>query len=105
MRQRATASALFLIALACLWLPLGAQGQQQKPWTWKDRNQMVRSRADLDEILAQHKLWVESKGKSGTRADLSSADLSGASLHRADLSHADLSGVSLREAAPPFPGA
>ncbi len=78
MRPRATARALLITGLACFFLPLGAWGQQQKPWTWKDHNGKVRPRADLDEILGQHKVWQESQGESGARADLSCADLWGA---------------------------
>jgi uncharacterized protein YjbI with pentapeptide repeats len=63
---------------------------------------------DLAEILDQHRLWVESNGESGTKADLcgvnlSQADLTGVNLegahmHRANLSGADLSMANLRGA-------
>jgi uncharacterized protein YjbI with pentapeptide repeats len=63
---------------------------------------------DLAEILDQHKLWVESGGESGSKADLcsvnlSNADLTGvnlqsAFLHKANLSGADLSMANLRGA-------
>jgi hypothetical protein len=43
---------------------------------------------DLAEILDQHKIWVESGGESGTRADLSNVNLA----------HADLTGVNLQGA-------
>lgn len=33
---------------------------------------------ELNEILAQHKLWIESSGKQGIKADLVEADLRGA---------------------------
>jgi uncharacterized protein YjbI with pentapeptide repeats len=57
---------------------------------------------ELKEILENHKLWVESEGKSGSRANLSDVDLSYAnlsfeSLIGADLSGADLSGAKLRD--------
>ena len=48
---------------------------------------------ELNEILANHKLWIDSNRKYGNRADLSGADLSGA-----DLRCADLSGANLRDA-------
>ena len=51
---------------------------------------------ELDEILAAHQRWVESEGKSGTRADLTNADLSGAKLTNADLTNADLTNADLR---------
>jgi len=44
---------------------------------------------DLAEILDQHKIWVESGGEKGTRADLSNVNLA----------HADLTGVNLQGAA------
>src|ERR1700736_1448364 len=61
---------------------------------------------DLAEILDQHKLWVESGGESGAKADLSGVNLSkadltgvnlqGAHLHRTNLVGADLSMANLR---------
>ena len=51
---------------------------------------------ELNQILNEHKLWLRCEG--GKRADLRSADLSGASLRSADLSGADLSGANLRSA-------
>jgi uncharacterized protein YjbI with pentapeptide repeats len=63
---------------------------------------------DLAEILDQHKLWVESGGESGSKADLCSVNLAnadltgvnlqGAFLHKANLSGADLSMANLRGA-------
>ena len=63
---------------------------------------------DLAEILDQHKLWVESGGESGMKADLCSVNLAnadltgvnlqGAFLHKANLSGADLSMANLRGA-------
>ena len=47
----------------------------------------------LKEILADHKVWAESFGKSGKRAVLHHAD-----LHHADLRNADLRGADLRGA-------
>jgi hypothetical protein len=59
----------------------------------------------LNQILEQHKLWIESAGKHGQRADLfcaylsgaylSGANLSGANLSRANLTGADLTGANL----------
>ena len=63
---------------------------------------------DLAEILDQHKMWVESGGESGNKADLCAVNLSkadltgvnleGAILQRANLSGADLSMANLRGA-------
>ena len=49
----------------------------------------------LKNILADHKVWVESLGKSGKRADLSYADLTGADLSYTDLRCANLNGANL----------
>ena len=49
----------------------------------------------INEILEQHKLWIDTNGNQGERATLSKADLSGANLFEADLSKADLSGANL----------
>jgi hypothetical protein len=53
-------------------------------------------KAKLDEILANHKKWLEGNG--GERADLRYADLSEADLREAALSNADLRGADLSEA-------
>src|SRR5467141_1630966 len=63
---------------------------------------------DLAEILDQHKIWVESGGESGikadlcgvnlAKADLTGVNLQGAHLHRLNLAGADLSMANLRGA-------
>lgn len=58
------------------------------------------NKAELDKILDNHKLWLETNGEAGARANLSyadlrRADLSYANLRRADLSYADLSCADL----------
>ena len=55
-------------------------------------------RKELNEILEQHKLWRNSFGQQGTRADLSEANLWRANLWRANLRGADLRGADLSEA-------
>ena len=57
----------------------------------------------LQEILARHRLWLETDGRQGQRADLSGAnlrgaDLAGADLTGANLARADLYGADLRRA-------
>jgi len=52
----------------------------------------------LKEILEQHKLWIETRGKQGTRANLEGADLSGANLTGAYLLGANLRDANLRGA-------
>jgi hypothetical protein len=88
-------SALFFAALLCLSLSLRTSAQQPQEWTWKDAKGHPRSRKDLEAILKQHKLWLDSDGKSGTRAELGGANLNGASLSGADLSRANLTGACL----------
>ena len=63
---------------------------------------------ELAETLDQHRLWVESRGESGrkadlcgvnlARADLTGVNLQGAFLHKANLSRADLSMANLQDA-------
>ena len=50
---------------------------------------------ELNNCLASHKLWVETQGKQGIRADLQGADLTGADLTGAKLTGAYLSGAKL----------
>ncbi len=75
--------------------PKGPDSQEQElPKIGKEK---------LQEILAQHKRWVESEFKEGARADLSrtklqGADLSQAELQWADLSQAELQGADLSQA-------
>ena len=52
----------------------------------------------LDEKLASHREWVESRGVAGTRADLSCAELEGADLISVNLRMADLHDANLRAA-------
>ncbi|WP_019210860.1 pentapeptide repeat-containing protein [Yersinia massiliensis] len=53
---------------------------------------------DLNKILAEHKIWVESYRDKGSRANLYGADLYGANLSGANLSGANLYGANLRSA-------
>jgi uncharacterized protein YjbI with pentapeptide repeats len=53
------------------------------------------SQAELDRVLEQHKLWLQTGGAQGARAYLYSTNLSHADLSGADLSGAYLSGASL----------
>ena len=58
---------------------------------------MKYTKAQLDQILADHKEWLKDSTK-GKRADLTGADLTGANLRGADLTGADLTGADLRGA-------
>ena len=49
----------------------------------------------LDKILEQHKLWLESDGEKGERANLIRANLTDANLIRANLTGANLRGADL----------
>ncbi len=71
-------------------------------------NSVGISLIDLAEILDQHKMWVESGGETGAKADLcgvnlakadlTGVNLQGAHLHRTNLVGADLSMANLRGA-------
>ena len=81
-------------ALVAQQTPDGSEDQQEE-WTWKDAKGNIRTRQELDDILAEHSRWVQSEGKSGTSADLRGANLSDARLGYANLSGADLSDADL----------
>ncbi|HDM9013926.1 TPA: pentapeptide repeat-containing protein [Yersinia enterocolitica] len=53
---------------------------------------------DLNKILGEHKIWVESYRENGSRADLRGANLCDADLRGANLRDADLRGANLRDA-------
>ena len=55
-------------------------------------------REELNAILKNHKLWLETNGREGVRADLSDVNLREADLSSADLREADLRGADLRGA-------
>ena len=86
--RRVIGSGILLLLLAA---HLTAQAQTQ--FEWRDASGNVRSLADLEEILREHRQWIESiesDKKAGTHANLS-----GAILTEAKLDHADLSGAIL----------
>ena len=56
------------------------------------------NRKELDKILQQHRLWLESDHRRGVRANLRYALLSGADLRGADLQRANLRDANLRDA-------
>src|SRR5438128_2500510 len=53
---------------------------------------------ELAEILDQHKIWAESGGESGAKADLTGVNLAKADLTGVNLAKADLTGVNLQGA-------
>lgn len=73
---------------------------QAGEWTWSDGTGQVRTAADLNQLLEQHRLWLVSEGRDGKPANLSNAKLpalkmSGINLAKAILTNADLSGAEL----------
>ena len=56
------------------------------------------SEEELNIILENHKLWLETNEMDGKRADLSNANLSGVNLMNYNLRFADLSGANLSDA-------
>jgi len=54
--------------------------------------------AKLNKILDDHKLWLQTNGEHGKRANLSYVDLSSADLNNVDLSYADLNNANLGSA-------
>lgn len=87
---------ILLFFLCGLCLP--ALALQSSGRTWKDRNGVERTRAELDKILADHEKYIDSlskEDKKGKRADLSNAKLQGTDLQGADLSFANLQGARL----------
>ena len=68
------------------------KAQRVKPWSGKWADGRVMTRANLDQILREHRLWLERDEKQGKRAFLWEADLSGAKLGGANLSGANLVG-------------
>jgi len=56
---------------------------------------MKITKEQLDDILKNHKAWVESEGKEGERIDFRKADLRKADFREADLRGANLKGADL----------
>ena len=88
----------FLLVVTALFFALTGQAHGQAAWTWKDSKGVVRTRADLDAILREHKLWVDTHGAKGRRADLKAADLTRADLANGDLEDIDAEGTDFTAA-------
>ena len=56
------------------------------------------SKDELDKIIGNHKLWLQTNGEKGERADLRYANLRYANLSSADLRYADLRYADLSSA-------
>ena len=98
---------VFLLAAAALPFPLTGQTTQsagkETEWTWTDSKKAVHTRAELDAMLRINKVWVDSNGSKGKRADFTLAGLANADLHGidadgADFTSANLAGANLRGA-------
>lgn len=112
MRDFNTSQALIIGAFLCLFVTHLAKAQQKPAWTWKDASGKTHTRAELEEIVRKHRLWVESlesavlsgnqerilNPEPGTQANLTGATLDDAHLERARLDGADLENVRLRYA-------
>jgi hypothetical protein len=95
-------SRLTWVFLGLWFLGLASAAGQEKPpkptWTGKLADGQLITRADLDRILKEHRLWIESGKKNGSKADLSRAILNWADLSGVILIEANLSGANLRRA-------
>jgi uncharacterized protein YjbI with pentapeptide repeats len=89
---------VFLLFVAALPFAQTQPAAGQAAWTWKDSKGVVKARADLDRILSDHKLWVETHGAKGKRADLKAADLTRADLASEDLEDIDAEGTDFTAA-------
>ena len=53
---------------------------------------------DINQIIEQHALWLDTGGKEGSRVNLTRANLTRANLTRANLTHANLTRANLNGA-------
>lgn len=91
-------AALIILILLPAFAQEAKKPEREKPWTGKLADGRVITRADLDQILQDHKLWLESDGKKGKKADLARAYLRKAKLNGAILWWAKLTGASISDA-------
>jgi hypothetical protein len=94
-RHRFEKKIAVLILLLSVVIPFLLQAQDDGDHC-KERHKIPRD--ELTTILADSKLWCESKAKQGHVADLTCADLTRADLHGAVLCAADLTGADVRGA-------
>ena len=73
---------------------------QQRPARRRSRalREAAMARPELNRILKQHRLWLDTNGREGAQADLRGANLRHADLRDADLRDANLLGVYLWDA-------
>lgn len=78
-----------------LVIPNVIAAQEKGAFAWKDGGGNVRTEKELKELLAQHKIWLQTKGKSGHQVILSDADLTNANLPNTDLTQTQLMRTNL----------
>jgi hypothetical protein len=86
------------VNVALLFLLVSQPAPGQVDWTWTDRTGTVRTRAELESMLEDHRLWLSSDGTAGKQANLTGASLKEADLTQANLSNAQLAGARLEHA-------
>jgi hypothetical protein len=94
--QKKVRAWMVILVLLFLLVPWPARGQGD--WTWTDRNGAIRTRAELERILEDHKLWLSSDGTAGERANLTGANLKDADLTEVNLSNGQLARAGLERA-------
>ena len=93
--------AIVALSFSMLFQVLPVNGQEEQKtheWTGKLRDEKILTKDALENILANHKIWLESKEKEGKRANLSKANLSKANLSKANLQKAILWNTNLSKA-------
>jgi uncharacterized protein YjbI with pentapeptide repeats len=80
-------------------LPVNCQNKQKpEEWTGKFKDGTPITRSALDEIINEHRKWIETNRKQGKKADLAGAVLRDANLRDTNLRWANLRGADLRDA-------
>jgi hypothetical protein len=72
--------------------------EDDRPVTLQEREGEAVKPSELKDILDQHRLWLESDGKQGKRANLQRANLRNADLREVNLWGANLWGANLQYA-------
>ncbi|HEY6266965.1 MAG TPA: pentapeptide repeat-containing protein [Candidatus Acidoferrum sp.] len=83
------------VVLVLLFLLVPGPASGQAGWTWTDGTGAIRTRAELERILEDHKLWLSSDGTAGKRANLTGVNLKDADLTEVNLSNGQLTGAGL----------
>ena len=78
--------------------PIGTESEERSRAKIRPIRTGALKKDELKKILADHRRWLDSQGKSGEKAVLSHAALVRADLYAAKLSFIDFQGADLREA-------